>query len=250
MNERKFIITIVSLTLVLFTVFSACGKDLYTDPQTGKEYILVTDENGEKVRSEDGELLVYVTNENHKIVKDENGEPKTEIHGFIGQIEDVKGVVEDYAYTVTLPENWESSDKKGVFNNTKTEERFDISIVQYTYEDYVKRFKSVYDAALEQNAESATGDDESAVEYDVTWTEDVEIPNTDGVKGIRMTLFAGEFEGYYYVYEESGNTYKLIMELSSKSGKNNDEVANELLSSLTYKPYTYYPDVTSEDDSE
>lgn len=246
MNERKIIITIISLTLALFVVFSACGKDLYTDPQTGKEYILVTDENGEKVRSEDGELLVYVTNENHKIVKDENGEPKTEIHGFIGQIEDVKGVVEDYAYTVTLPDGWVSTDTKGYFENEKTEEEFKISIVQYTYSDYVERFRTAYEAALEQSTEVATGD-ETIPEYTATWTEDVDIPNAD-VKGVRMTLSAGKFLGYYYVYEESGNTYKIIMEFNGGSGK--DALAEQLLSSITYKPYTYYPDITSADDSE
>lgn len=247
MNEKRIIITIVSLTLALVVVFSACGKATYTDPQTGKEYFLVTDENGEKVRSEDGELLVYVTDENNKIVKDENGVPQTEIHGFIGQIEDVKGVVEDYAYTVALPENWVSTDQKGYFDNKKTEERFNISIVQYTYEDYVKRFKAVYDAALEQSNEPVTGD-ETTINYDVTWSDDVEIPNTNGVKGVRMTIKAGEFAGYYYVYEQSGNTYKIIMELSSSS--DGDAVANELLSSITYKPYTYYPDVTSAADSD
>lgn len=239
MNTKKIIISIVSLTLVIFIVFSACGKATYTDPQTGKKYILVTDENGEKVRSEDGELLVYVTNKNHKIVKDENGVPQTEVHGFIGQIEDEKGIIEDYAYTVTLPEGWKSTDKKGYFENEKLEAKFSISIVEYTYDDYKLRLEDTYGTIL-GNTESG---DETTVSYDVKWTEDVEIPNSD-TTGTLLTLSSSGYNLFFYIYENSGNTYKISVDGSTANGVT-EETAKELLSSITYKPYTYYPDLVS-----
>ena len=61
--SKKIIISAVSLTLAiaLVFVFSSCGKskDVYTDPQTGKSYILVTDENGETELCMDSFIPVF-----------------------------------------------------------------------------------------------------------------------------------------------------------------------------------------------
>ena len=83
--------------IVTSIALTACKKHVYVDPSTSEEYILVTDENGKKVLSEDGELLVYATDENGKKIKDDNGEYVTQIQGFVGQLEE-DGVIEDYAY--------------------------------------------------------------------------------------------------------------------------------------------------------
>ena len=74
--------------IALSVVFTSCNKDVYVNPSTDSEYILVTDENGKKVLSEDGELIVYVTDVDGKKVKDDNGEYVTEIQGFVGQLEE------------------------------------------------------------------------------------------------------------------------------------------------------------------
>ena len=60
MKKRILCFSMVAV-IALSVVFTACNKDVYVDPSTSEEYVLVTDENGKKVLSEDGELLVYVT---------------------------------------------------------------------------------------------------------------------------------------------------------------------------------------------
>ena len=90
--KKRILIFLMVAVIALSVVFTACNKDVYVDPSTNKEHILVTDENGKRVLSEDGELIVHVTDVDGKKVKDDNGEYVTEIQGFVGQIEE-NGVV-------------------------------------------------------------------------------------------------------------------------------------------------------------
>lgn len=237
--SKKIIISAVSLTLAiaLVFVFSSCGKskDVYTDPQTGKSYILVTDENGEKVRSDDGELVVYVTEKNGKIAKDENGEPKTEVHGFIGQIK-TGNTVEDYAYTVVLPDGWKTTNKKGYFENNSLKATATIDIAESTYSDYYSKSYAIYES-IKEAADSGEAD------YAVTWSEDCEIPGAD-TKGVLMTLSGESLMRYFYFFENNGNVYKISIDFEAQSD-NNKKTVDGFMGSITYKQYTYYPDVTS-----
>ena len=131
--------------IALSVVFTSCNKDVYVNPSTDSEYILVTDENGKKVLSEDGELVVYVTDVDGKKVKDDNGEYVTEIQGFVGQIEE-NGVIEDYAYYFTLPDGWKAVNDRGEFENKKTKSTLKIQILEETLDEAVAKIKKVYDA--------------------------------------------------------------------------------------------------------
>ncbi|MBQ5883181.1 MAG: hypothetical protein IIW72_01480, partial [Clostridia bacterium] len=134
MKKRILILSMV-LVIVLSVVFTACNKDVYINPVNNEKYILLTDENGGKVLSEDGELLVYVTDEHGKKVKDDNGEYLTEVHGFIGQIEQ-DGVVEDYAYYFTLPDGWKFVRDTGDFEKKSKKYSLKITIEDETFNDY------------------------------------------------------------------------------------------------------------------
>lgn len=237
--SKKIIISAISLLLasVLVFAFSSCvsKKDVYTDPMSGKSYILVTDENGEKVRSEEGELVVYVTEKGGKIAKDENGEPKTEVHGFVGQIK-TGNTVEDYAYTITLPSGWKTTDTKGVFENSSLKATATVDIAEFTYSDYYNKSYLIY-TSLKEAADN--GD----VNYAVSWDEDVEIPGAD-TKGVLMKLSGEDVMRWFYFFENNGNVYKISVDFKAQSDKNQSAV-DEFMASIAYKQYTYYPDVTS-----
>jgi hypothetical protein len=143
--KKRVLIWFMIAVIAFSVVVTACNKDVYVDPLTDSEYILVTDENGKKVLSEDGELIVYVTDENGKKVKDDNGEFVTEIQGFVGQIEE-NGVIEDYAYYFTLPDGWKAVNDRGEFENKKTKSTLKIQILEETLDEAVAKIKKVYDA--------------------------------------------------------------------------------------------------------
>ena len=67
--KKRILILLMVVVIATSVALTACKKDVYVDPSTDKEYVLVTDENGKKVLSEDGELLVYATDENGKKIR-------------------------------------------------------------------------------------------------------------------------------------------------------------------------------------
>ena len=140
------IVTIMCCTLI----FTACNKDKYTDPSTGGEFVLVTDENGGRVLSEDGELVVYATDEDGKKIKDDDGNYVTEIHGFVGQIES-DGVVEDYAYYFTLPSGWKTVNDRGEFEKKSKKYTMHININEKTFNDYYAKTKQFGDAVSKED---------------------------------------------------------------------------------------------------
>ncbi len=144
MKKRILCFSMVAV-IALSVVLTACNKNVYVDPSTSEEYILVTDENGKKVLSEDGELIVYVTDVDGKKVKDDNGEYVTEIQGFVGQIEE-NGVVEDYAYYFTLPSGWKTVNDRGEFESKSTKSNLKIQILEDTIEETIDKIEKVYSA--------------------------------------------------------------------------------------------------------
>ncbi len=231
---KKIIISIVALTLAFVVCFAACNEAVYTDPSTGNKYLLVTDEDGNHVYSDDGELLVYETDKSGKIVKDEDGNKVTQVQGFIGQIEE-NGTVEDYAYRVALPKGWKSTDTKGVFENTAKKESIDISIAEYFYDDYYKRNKAVYENIISASSKDVTET------VSAEWTEDMNYENAGSVTPL-FTLVSGDLYTALIFFENSGNVYKICY-----TSPNTDEGKADFITfinSITYKKYTYYDDIT------
>ena len=184
--------------IALSVVFTSCNKDVYVNPSTDSEYILVTDENGKKVLSEDGELIVYVTDVDGKKVKDDNGEYVTEIQGFVGQIEE-NGVIEDYAYYFTLPDGWKAVNDRGEFENKKTKSTLKIQILEETLDEAVAKIKKVYDALDGQK-------DKTEEEYKILKNSyDNKIVN-DKINVVTLQ-YDGETR-VTLVFQNSGNTYQ------------------------------------------
>lgn len=215
-------------------VVTACNKDVYVDPSTDSEYILVTDENGNKVLSDDGELLVYVTDEDGKKIKDENGEYETVIQAFIGQIES-NGVVEDYAYYFTLPSGWKTAGNGGLFENKLKNYSLEIRINDKTFNDYYAQIKQFGDAF--NGAESESG------EKIGEWHE-FQYDNVDTKVYLLMIKSNNRLTATMF-FSESENLY--IATLTAPIDSDFTEVKEEMIKvyeALEFKPYTYYEGLT------
>lgn len=235
--KKRIVVFLIVVIISLSVVFTACNKDVYTDPSTGNEYILVTDENGEKVLNDDGELLVYSTDEDGKKIKDEDGNYVTEVHGFIGQIEN-DGVIEDYAYYFTLPDGWKAVNDRGEFENKSKGLELEIGIQKDTLNDYYTISKRIFD---ELDIAKARGDIEEAAEY--SWNEyDYK---TVSSKVYVFSLKLDDSAQYTMFFEQNNNLY--VLNLKGQSKMDLEEGRNELLGMLDcfeFKPYTYYEDLS------
>ena len=222
--------------IALSVVFTACNKDVYVDPSTDNEYILVTDENGKKVLSEDGELVVYVTDVDGKKVKDDNGEYVTEIQGFVGQIEE-NGVIEDYAYYFTLPDGWKAVNDRGEFENKKTKSTLQIQILEETIDECFEKIDKVYKVMKEQEGKT---EEEFKILKNVY---------TDKIVHGEVRVITFQHNGVTkvsLVFINSGNTYQF--DFSTTREITPEEAEKEtiaFLSSIEFKPYTYFPELTT-----
>lgn len=224
--NKKIIAILTVVTILFICIFASCKKEennIYVD---NKEYKFVTDENGEKVLAEDGRLLVYETNEHGRIVKDENGEPVTLVQQF--QPIQNKNYIEDFGYTLTLPEGWKSTAQYGEFINPDKGYDCELSVVKYFYDDYYASNKAVCKKLKE-------------AEVDVTWEENIEFPKE--YKGIcRFVMSSEEKTTVMYFFENSDNVYKILF-----NGESSDELikdSEEFCKSMNFKPFAYYDDIT------
>lgn len=231
---KKIIALMAVATIIFVCTFAACGKDdennVYVD---NKEYNFVTDENGDKVLSKDGELVVYATDDNGKYIKNSDGEYETLLQQF-QPIED-DGVVEDYGYIFTLPEGWETDKTQvGSFVNKKNNGTATIDIVKYLYDDYYKLNLDTYEKLKKELGEDA-----------VTWEEDVDIlPEAE--KACRFTMKAEDAISVLVFFENSGNIYKILYTTT-----NVDTAVYEcdiFCKAITFKGFQYYNDITAVSD--
>lgn len=233
---KKCIAALAALTVLFLCCFGACNKGTYKNPATDQKYQLVTDENGDKILSDSGELLVYVTDENGKAVTNANGEPETAEQGFIGQLVD-GNVVEDFGYIVTLPSGWkfaESGDASTKFTNASRQAELEISVKDnMTYDGY-------YEYSL--NAKKLLEKEGITVALD-----EYDVPNADA-KGTLMTMrITGEDGKEMTVcdafFVNSENLYDIRMTLPSTDSA--EALFTEFLSAISYKPYRYFEEVTT-----
>jgi hypothetical protein len=234
--KRKMLVFLMVAVIALSVVFTSCNKDVYVNPSTDSEYILVTDENGKKVLSEDGELIVYVTDVDGKKVKDDNGEYVTEIQGFVGQLEE-NGVIEDYAYYFTLPDGWKAVNDRGEFENKKTKSTLKIQILEETLDEAVAKIKKVYDALDGQK-------DKTEEEYKILKNSyDNKIVN-DKINVVTLQ-YDGETR-VTLVFQNSGNTYQFDFSTTRDiTVEEAEKETIEFLNSIEFKPYTYFPELTT-----
>lgn len=228
--SKKIIAVIAVVTIVFVSVFAACNKKdddgIYVEID---DLNIVTDENGEKILADNGELLVYATDEDGDRIKNDKGEYETLAQQF-QPIED-DGVIEDYGFKLALPEGWEATGDFGHFENKKKNQVVELTVVKYTYDDYYKLNKDFHDQFKSK-----------APDLKISWEENVELGKD--FKGVcRFTMTVEETTSVLYFFENSGNTYKLLFNAQGSTTAIADSEA--FCKAMTFKPYTYYPDVTS-----
>lgn len=226
----KKIIAILAVATILFVcTFASCKKDegLYS---SDKDFELVTDENGKKILSEDGELLVYATDENGKFVKDESGERVTLKQPFEPMEND--GIVEDYGFKVFLPDGWKTDNTKvNSFINKSKKETCEISVVKYFYDDYYNKNKDFYNDLKEND-------------IDVNWEDDVNLGKAFK-KACRFTMKTDDGFSVLYIFENSGNVYKVLF-TGSDIGFDDFLVDTvDFCKAMDFKGFTYYNDITA-----
>lgn len=221
--SKKFIAALIALTILCVGVFAACTKkNEYVNPATNEKYDLVTNENGERVLSDDGELLVYQKDEDGKLVTDENGEPVTVEQGFIGQLQD-GNVVEDYAYKLTLPDGWKRTGD-GEFENKSAKAVVSVSFLKYTYSSYVKLKEITYAELAAQGIECKLDNYSGA-----------------GISGKRGVVSYNGACIIEVLYDIEGNTVLVRYESEKYDGA--EEVLEQFMKAIDYKPYAYYDEV-------
>ena len=103
--DKKIIAVICASLIVISVAFASCGKKKPTINAKDATYEVVTDEEGNTVLNENGEIEIYVTDEDGKKVTDENGEIKTGAVPFPDQITD--GVFHETKYfKMVYPNGW------------------------------------------------------------------------------------------------------------------------------------------------
>ncbi len=226
---KKITVSVLALLLICGCLFAGCSKKgEYVNPATGEKYDMVTDAEGNKVLSDDGELLVYAKDENGEYVTDESGEKVTQVQGFVGQIEE-KGVVEDYAYKISTPDGWKYIGN-GTFENKSGNIKVDISILKKTMANYVENNKRVAEE-VKKNGYECTFED---VRFDAV-----------GVDGKSFKIKSDEVDFSVAAFIMEGNLFQ-IRAVAENNG-DTDSALDTFLSAITFKPYKYYEDSELED---
>lgn len=229
---KRIIALMAVATIVFVCTFAACGKDEINVYADNKDFDFVTDENGQKVLSDDGEFIVYVTDEKGKRVTNSNKEEQTMFEQFVPLEND--GVVENYGYIFTLPEGWKTDTADaGKFINKDKEAEASIGVVKYFYDDYYQLNKDTYETLKKELGEDA-----------VKWEEEVDIlPEAE--KTCRFIMEKDGAMSILVFFENSGNVYKILYNTTSvDSGVYDCEI---FCKAITFKAFQYYDDITAAD---
>ncbi len=238
--SKKIIAALLVATMLFICVFAACNKNkndeeddttrLYGD---ATEYNFVTDEEGNRVLTPDGEFVVYVTDEDGKQVTNAEGVPESMVQQFVPIFEDNKA--EYYGYSINLPEGWEvDSTKSGSFINEAKQQKVSITAINETYADYYESNKDAYEKF------SKTSD------LTVTWEENYNLGEGCG-KVVRFTLKSENGMNVMYFFVNNNNLYKILFEAVDPATAVADSEA--ICAAVSYKPYQYFEiDVTDASD--
>lgn len=247
--NKKIIAALLVATILFICVFAACGKDdgKYENPATGVKYEIVTDEYGNYVRDNEGNLVVYALDDNGKKYKNDEGEYETAVQTFGSQIVSGNEVI-NYSYKFILPDGYSVVEGSvGSFKKDDGTISVDINILDKTFSDVYHSNKNTY----EEISSGKYGDD-----IKCTWEESVKI-NKNLTALFRMTLAGtgedddGEkFDGanVMVIFEDSYNIYKVFVEGRGLTVDQVIEEANIILNHIEPYTFTVYSEYATEAD--
>lgn len=163
---EKKIIAVACVLVILAVTLAACGsKYLIVENDDGMEYAAVTDEEGNTVVNEQGDIVVYVTDVDGDLVTDTNGEPQTNSITIPSVIAD-GDTVETADYTLTMPDGW-TANSNGRFTRDDNENVY-LQITNFgeledqTLDTYVASMQENINALLAQTQQEYPS---ASVEY-------------------------------------------------------------------------------------
>lgn len=240
--SKKIIAALLVATMLFVCVFAACNKNKNEDEDETvrvygdvTEYNFVTDEDGNRVYTPDGEFVVYVTDKDGEIVTNADGVPSSQVQQFVPIVDDNKA--EYYGYSIILPEGWAVDDtRSGSFVNEKKKQRVSITAVNEAYDDYYDSNKEAYNTFSKASGVTAT------------WEENYNLGNGCS-KVVRFTLKSESGMNVMYFFVNNNNLYKILFEAVDPATAVADSEA--ICAAVSYKPYQYFEiDVTDPSDVE
>jgi hypothetical protein len=236
---KRNIIAVICLILAATFIFAACTKKnpIYTDIE-GKTHIAYTDENGETVTNEYGDIVVVPTDESGNLITEENGELLTQTveHRKI----DVNGKkVETVAYSMTVPEGWVLNSELDSYAQFKPDKDGSTVTMDINYSPYS------YDEALKSAENLIKYFNENVPTVIENGKEEITIKNGDGeISPVTKFYFLGETKAddgstvraglYYYVFTAGKFTYTIPCGAKTEEEYRNTDF-EAVLSSITYK---------------
>lgn len=195
----KKIIAVFCVAILMASIFVACGKKPSTLNINGKEYLLVTDDEGNSIVNKDGDIAIYVKDKNNNPVKNENGENITNYIEFPEYLySDNK--IETKNFYVNIPEGYRADDTTGhIFVNGATNSHISFQLLQEFDDDDEGKLKFntyVYEQSLTAEQILAKSKEQGVDAYlNVVDVEDI----TSEKLSARMIEFeATQKEEHYY----------------------------------------------------
>ena len=127
---EKKVIAIVSILVLMLSVFSACAKKAYTKNIGGEDYPVVTDENGELITGIDGRLALYVTDEAGRYVTDEDNQPRINYFEVATDVILNDDNIVSNGFRISIPEGWKADNTSGRIYKDKTDNKCYMEVIK------------------------------------------------------------------------------------------------------------------------
>ena len=189
-------------------------------------------EDGNIVRDEAGNVIVYVTDVDGNYLKDENGEFETtpatiDRHIVVGRR------IEAPTYSINIPDGW--SDKLTTFDldivRDGTKDNLRIGLIEdSTFDETLEQRTSVINIAKTNFPSAETGNksitigDGIKATYNYVWVEDTGVREDDGKGNLTaVSSFAG-----FIVFEYAGDVYSCSLISNNNMNEDIDEITDIL----------------------
>ena len=234
---NKKILALALAIVFIATAFTACKKGPELTKINGKDYPLAQDDNGETIINEKNQIAILVTDENKEVIKYEDGEDQTrwlQINGAL--IIDDKIQTKDHSFNI--PEGWQGEESSARVVKDGTNGKCYMQLVQVTTPKNQEAIETYLKKLDEQNESLIPG--LKAQGYTLT-VED----STDGFQGrnhikyvYKITDSNGQIVHYVenYYFEAEKNIYTITY--ACENGVGYDETFNfkgYLVENFTFK---------------
>lgn len=223
---EKKIIAVALVLVLMVTVFVGCGKKYETTKLNGKEYLLVTDADGNTIINDENQVAAVVTDEDGEILTFADGEEQTYLVQLYGPVV-VDGVVRGTNYKMNIPQGWTAIDGDKIAKDG-TEDKCYMQFAKVIEFDKDNNLDTYLEKIDEQNEQLVPGFEKEG--YVLTVDDSEIVLTTDGIQcrvyNYKIVDADGNLihyaENYYFAV--AGTAYKLSY--VCEDGEGYDETFN------------------------